>query len=100
MSYQPLQVYSPQHDITLGHTEEERLILTQRPTIYIESHKNKGGEMTLPFFYYKNWLKLNLTDVIGMGKIDFYPLSNLHQQMVQQQIQLISKFMHGLRMSS
>jgi hypothetical protein len=74
MSYRPLTNFSSQHDpIPL---EEDRLILTQRPTIYIESHKNKGGEMTLPFFYHKNWLPLTSAGSLEMGRLDLYPIKS------------------------
>jgi hypothetical protein len=76
LSYRPLTTFGSQHEITTGGLSDvDRLILTQRPTVYIESHKNKGGELTLPFFYYKNWLPLTLTDTFDMGQLTMYPVA-------------------------
>lgn len=75
MSYRPLTNFSIQHDLALT-DEVDRLILTQRPTIYLESHKNKGGEMTLPFFYHKNWMPLTSAASLEMGKLDIYPIKS------------------------
>jgi hypothetical protein len=44
--------------------------------VYIESHKNKGGELTLPFFYHKNWLPLTITDTQAMGTLEMYPVTS------------------------
>jgi len=76
MSYRPLTTFGAQHEVTTGGSNEvERMILTQRPCVYIESHKNKGGEMTLPFFYYKNWLPLTNTDTTSMGQLSLFPIA-------------------------
>lgn len=33
---------------------------SQRPHLYIYPQTNQGGEMELPFFYHKNWLKVSV----------------------------------------
>ncbi len=77
LSYRPLTSFAAQHEITIGgNNEVDRLVLTQRPTVYIESHKNKGGEMTLPFFYHKNWLELTDAATTDMGELTMYPVTS------------------------
>jgi hypothetical protein len=66
LSYQPLQEFTPFNDYEL-------IGVTQRPTIWIDLSSSLGGEMVLPFFYYKNWLPLKESDDIRkMGAFDIY----------------------------
>lgn len=75
MSYRPLTTFGAQHEVTTGGSDNvDRTVLTQRPTVYIESHKNKGGELTLPFFYHKNWLSLTNAETTAMGQLSMYPI--------------------------
>jgi hypothetical protein len=68
-SYRPLFNFTPFSDDTY-------LERTQRPTIWMDLSSSLGGEMTLPFFYYKNWLPLKESDdVRDMGKFDIYQLT-------------------------
>jgi len=57
-----------------------RTPLSQRMSLCIEPHKNRGGEMVLPFFHYKNWLELTSSDALGaMGRLqlwDYAPLQS------------------------
>lgn len=73
VSYKPLSDFADHLNISSETDDNIRMCLSQRDTIMLESHKNKGGELTLPFFYYKNWLPLTATDVEGMGKLTIYP---------------------------
>lgn len=73
-AYRPLSSYNPQFDLP-GTAAEERTPLSQRPHVCIESHKNKGGEMTLPFLLHKDWLKLTSAEVATMGKITLFPFT-------------------------
>lgn len=75
MSYRPIHTFASQCDVITPTDMVEMTGLTQRPTIYLESHKNKGGEMILPFLWYKNWLELNLADTQRMGQLSIYPLA-------------------------
>jgi hypothetical protein len=75
MSYRPLTGFGSQHDYSATTNPLYANIFTQRPTIYIESHKNKGGELTLPFFYHRTWLPLTASAVTGMGEINLYQLA-------------------------
>lgn len=66
VSYQPMQAFTP----FLGNTILEK---SQRPTIWLDLASSLGGEMTLPFFYYKNWLPIKLaSDVQNMGQLNIY----------------------------
>jgi hypothetical protein len=67
LSYQPQKVMTA-HNFLAGSDEFFRIPLSQRENIVIEPHKNKGGEMELPFFHYKNWLELtSATELQDMG---------------------------------
>lgn len=81
--------YQPQTDFTesntyVGGDEYLRIPLSQRQTIVIEPHKNKGGEMVLPFFHYKNWLELtSASQLESMGLLqlwDYAPLQSANGQ--------------------
>lgn len=52
---------------------EDRIFISQRPNIVIESHKNKGGDLTLPFFYHKDWLPTTIADFDEMGEVVIFP---------------------------
>lgn len=75
MSYEPLPAFSPNID---SNFDEKIIPLSQRPHIFIYPQSNSGGEMTLPFFYYKNWLELgSASELTAMGSLafnDFNPL--------------------------
>jgi len=68
MSYHPHHTWNP-----ISSNGDDFRCLSQRPTIWIEPHKNKGGVIELPFFHYNNWLKLDhINDSIDMGKLTLY----------------------------
>jgi hypothetical protein len=55
-----------------------RLPYSQTPGIYLEPQKNAGGELELPFFYYKNWLDItSAADVQNMGSLTYVVFSVL-----------------------
>lgn len=76
LSYRPMYNFGRQFDVISTTDSVEAVGLTQRPTIYLESHKNKGGELHLPFFWYKNWLELKSSDATNMGELKLYPLAD------------------------
>ncbi len=48
----------------------ELMPYSQRPKVWIFPQTCEGGEITLPFFYHKNWLNLtSASDVAAMGTI-------------------------------
>jgi len=70
-SYQPLPQF---HDggITPDTGLRYFIPLSQRPHIWIYPQNNEGGEITLPFFWPKNWIStLRNQDFIDMGALNF-----------------------------
>jgi len=77
MTYQPLHVLTP--STIIGATGQQRLMpLSQRPISYIYPQHSMGAEMTLPFFYHKNWLDINTAqDFNDMGRLEFTTFTTL-----------------------
>lgn len=74
-AYQPLTSFSKDIAANASNTLKADILFSQRPHIYILPQTNQGGEMTLPFFYHKNWLNITSTnDVRAMGRLDVRPL--------------------------
>jgi hypothetical protein len=80
VSYQPLIDFNPAPIILSSTTRKENVPLSQRPHIYLYPQNCQGGEMVLPFLYYKNWLDAtSASDLTNMGRISynsFNPLAN------------------------
>lgn len=52
--------------------------LSQRPHMWIYAQGSKADEMTLPFFYHRNWLNIQSSaDLANMGLIDFVNYTTL-----------------------
>lgn len=52
---------------------------SQKPHFFLNPTNNTGGQLDLPFFWHRNYLSLNSTDVRDMGEIvmkSFYGLSH------------------------
>lgn len=54
-----------------------RTSYTQRPTLYLEPHVNKGGTMRLPFIYLDNFIEVQGTERTRLGSLDLYPIVSL-----------------------
>jgi hypothetical protein len=68
VSYAPLPNFTPISDFSTN-----KILTSQRPTVWIDLAKSQGGEMELPFFYYKNWLQLELAATTdGMGELKIW----------------------------
>ena len=50
---------------------------SQRPHIYLNPTNSQGGDMVLPYFYYKNCWDITLQDWDEMGKLTLYSLQSL-----------------------
>jgi hypothetical protein len=66
---------------TVGTEKIALCAYSQRPKTFIYPQNSEGAEMTLPFFYHKNWLNASsANDLKNMGAIGmkdlFFPLSN------------------------
>lgn len=64
--YQPLPVLTPSTVIAASGTE--LIPYSQQPGIWLKPQTSEGGEMTLPFFLHKNYLRVQvLSDFTNMG---------------------------------
>jgi len=70
MFYQPISTWDP-CPVTETATYDGWFVpLSQRPHIWLYPQCNQGGELTLPFFYYKDWLDItSSSDLTNMGSI-------------------------------
>jgi len=76
-SYQPLTNFAPGFTPS-GTAGQERTAYSQRPHIWIYPQDSQGGEMVLPFLYYKNWLDAtSATDLTNMGTLSFQSFGSL-----------------------
>lgn len=50
---------------------------SQRPHIFLDPTYSQGGNMTLPFFWYKNWLNIPNTEWTQMGSIQMTSFDTL-----------------------
>jgi hypothetical protein len=68
--YQPLPNFTP---TTISASSSKELIpYSHRPHVDIIPQQSQGGEMTLPFFYPRNWLRVGKSqDFADMGTLDF-----------------------------
>lgn len=56
-----------------GNAANTRIPHSQVPGCYIYPSNNQGGELELPFIYYKNWLNItSLSDVTNFGQLIYY----------------------------
>jgi len=71
VAYQPMTNFNPGFTPS-GAAGEEKTALSQRPHIYLYPQDSQGGEIVLPFVYYKAWLDAtSATDLTNMGQIVF-----------------------------
>lgn len=72
-SYRPLPVLVKSKTANVDSTRLGRLIQrSQQPGVYLDPSTCSGGEMSLPFFYHKNWLDItSLENVANFGVINF-----------------------------
>jgi len=78
MAYQPLPNFTP---TTIVNDTGTRYFIpySQRPHMWISPQHSEGGEMTLPFFYQKNWLRVQVAqDFTDMGRLDFIDYTALN----------------------
>ncbi len=72
-SYQPLpNIANGYNSITNDSGTRYFIPYSQRPHLWIYPQSNAGGEMTLPFFLNKNWLRIqHYQDFLDMGTLKF-----------------------------
>nr|ULF99967.1 MAG: hypothetical protein 2 [Marnaviridae sp.] len=70
-AYQPLPTFTPTR-ITVDAGNRHLIPLSQRPHMWITPQDECAGEMTLPFFWPRNWLNVQVAqDFTDMGVLDF-----------------------------
>lgn len=76
LSYRPLLTFG----LETPPIVDRALYCSQRPHFWILPQTNTAGELQLPFFYHKNWLRLTDTDELtNMGRIDLTEVGTLKQ---------------------
>lgn len=77
VSYNPLPLFRDD-DVGLLQDEIDFMQQSQRPHFYIYPQNNQGGEMTLPFIYYKDWINLTIGDeMIDVGSLNLRSIEGL-----------------------
>jgi hypothetical protein len=80
VAWKPLTDYYPDNIIEVVGQDGWRVPYSQIPGLDLFPQNNQGGEMNLPFFYHKNWLRVtNASEVANMGQLQirsFTPLYN------------------------
>ena len=78
MSYHPLPILSG-HNLPGGAGTITRLVThSQRPKIFFSPQDSQGGTMTLPFFHFKNWLRVRVADDFSeMGTLNLDSFTEL-----------------------
>lgn len=78
--WKPLIRYNPDTYVEVSGQDGWKVPYSQIPGFYIHVEKNEGGEMTLPFFYPKNWLsatsKKDMEEIGTLNIRSFTPLRN------------------------
>lgn len=76
-SYQPLTDFN-KSTIYSGSGLKNLIPYSQRPHVWLYPQNNEGGEMTLPFFYQKDWLRVAMaSDFSTMGTLSFINYTQL-----------------------
>jgi hypothetical protein len=77
-SYQPLPLLKPGEIVEVVGYTGHHVPLSQRPHVWIYPQTNQGGEMVLPFFLNKDWIKVGLIqDFLDMGQLRFFSFTPL-----------------------
>ena len=75
IGYCPKNAFADKKDVQA--VDSGAIILSQRQHILIEPQSNKGGEMTLPFFYEGKACPLNAVEQTNLGSLTIMPLTAL-----------------------
>jgi hypothetical protein len=69
VSYEPLPLFNG--GITDSTLTQRMIHYSQRPHLWLYPQESQGGEMTIPFFYHKNWLRVDTaSDFTDMGAVN------------------------------
>jgi hypothetical protein len=76
-AYQPLPNFTPS-TIVVDSGTRFLMLHSQRPHAWLYPQNNEGAEMTLPFFWPKNWITTNSNqDFLDMGVLNFFNFTSL-----------------------
>jgi len=78
-SYIPFQATNDYDDMTVDRAFfiQDVVEASQRPHVYLDPTTNSGGEMVLPYFYWKNYMEVTRADWRDMGGIIFHTINVL-----------------------
>lgn len=81
VNYTPIPIFTePNSIVDVPGSRNGQVPFSQRPHICLYPQCSQGGEMKLPFMYYRNWLRVPVSaDFQSMGKLgirSFTPLQN------------------------
>lgn len=52
--------------------------ISQRPHLFFNAQNSEGGEMTLPFLFHRNWIRVQkISDFINMGDLNLFNFTQL-----------------------
>jgi len=75
-TYNPLPTYD---DLTVDRTfvSQDVIAASQRPHVYVNPTTSQGGTLHLPFFFYKNALRISSNEWREMGTMDLHQMNPL-----------------------
>jgi hypothetical protein len=76
VSYDPFK-RNDQITVDRNFIQQDLIMASQKPHIFLNPTKNSGGEMCLPFFYDKNYMRIPTGDWDEMGQIVISSFGNL-----------------------
>eukprot|EP00494_Astrolonche_serrata_P030372 UN30639 len=77
MAYLPLSVFDA-GNVSPASDEQLFGVHSQRPHVYFYPQSNQGGELTLPYINYKDWLDVGAqSDFFNMGNLNIQTIGNL-----------------------
>jgi hypothetical protein len=78
VSYSPLKKFRL-FDLSPATNELFRMQASQRPHLFLDPTTSTGGEMSIPYFWSKNWINLTQADYKQLGEISIIDLASLNQ---------------------
>lgn len=76
VSYLPL-AFQDSLTVSRGLISQDLVQASQRPHIFLDPTTNLGGEMTLPYFFYKNGVSIPDAEYSELGRIDMFSMTDL-----------------------
>ena len=90
--------YQPIHNLgdisTSNNFERDYIEYSQRPKVMLNPTSNEGGTMSLPFFWYNNYLNIPAADWNEMGEITLSELTKLRHALGSEQSVNLTVYAH------